>query len=227
MYCQEHQVIRHLVESSFRRCNQLDKKTFQLKMSKKTIRLDLLMQIGCFVYQYSKLRMFQFYYDFVDVFVDRRDFENCAMDTDSAYIALSADILEEAIKPDLRQVYDIEKKNWFHRNDTPEHATYDKRTPVLFKEEHSGDGIIALCSKTYYCFGMEDKFSCKGINKRTNQITKDKYMDVLLLKKYGSSTNRGFRSMDNHVFTYFHERSGFSYFYPKTESWQMGSLQHH
>jgi hypothetical protein len=29
-----------------------------------------------------------------------------------------------------------------------------------------------LCSKTYYCFGKEDKFSCKGINKGTNQITK-------------------------------------------------------
>ena len=52
-------------------------------MSKKTIGLDLPMQIGCFVYQYSKLRMFQFCYDFVDVFVDRRDFENCTMDTDS------------------------------------------------------------------------------------------------------------------------------------------------
>jgi hypothetical protein len=68
--------------------------------------------------------------------------------------------LEEAIKPDLRQVHDIEKKNWFHRNYTPEHAAYDKRTPVLFKEEYSGNGIIALCSKTYYCFGKEDKFSC-------------------------------------------------------------------
>jgi hypothetical protein len=40
-------------------------------------------------------------------------------------------------------------------------------------------------------------------------------MDVLLSKKSGSSTNRGFRSMDNQVFTYFQERSGFSYFYPK------------
>jgi hypothetical protein len=55
----------------------------------------------------------------------------------------------------------------------------------LFKEEYSGDGIIALCSKTYYCFGKEDKFSCKGINKRTNQFIKDKYMDVLLSKKSG------------------------------------------
>jgi hypothetical protein len=57
------------------------------------------MQIGCFVYQYSKLRMLEFYYDFMDVFVDRRDFQYCAMDTDSAYMALSATSLEEVIKP--------------------------------------------------------------------------------------------------------------------------------
>jgi hypothetical protein len=115
LYCQEHQVSRHLVDSSFWRCNQQDEKTFELEMSKKTIRLDLPMQIGCFVYQYSKLRMLQFYYDFVDVFVDHRDFQYCAIDTDSAYIALSAVTLEEVIKPDLRQVYDIQKKNWFPR----------------------------------------------------------------------------------------------------------------
>ena len=209
VYCQEHQVSRHLVDSSFWRCNQLDEKTFELEMSKKTIRLDLTMHIGCFVYQYSKLRMLEFYYDFVDVFVDRRDFQYCAMDTDSAYIALSGDTLEEVIKPDLRQVYDIAKKNWFPWNDTPEHAAYDKRTPGLFKEEYIGDGIIALCSKTYYFFGKEEKFSCKGINKRTKQITKEKYMDALLSKKSVSSTNRGFRSI------YFQERSGFSYFHPK------------
>ena len=127
LYCQEHQVSRHLVDSSFRRCNQLDEKTFELEMSKKTIRLDLTMHIGCFVYQYSKFRMLQFYYDFVD----RRDFQYCAMDTDSAYIALSADTLEDVIKPNLRQVYDIE--NCFPRTDNPVHAAYDKRTPGLFK----------------------------------------------------------------------------------------------
>jgi hypothetical protein len=36
LYCQEHKVSRHLVDSSFR--NQLDEKTFELEMSKKTIR---------------------------------------------------------------------------------------------------------------------------------------------------------------------------------------------
>jgi hypothetical protein len=55
-------------------------------MSKQTIRLDLPMQFGCFVYRYAKLRMLEFYYDFIHVFVDRRDFQYCAMDTDSAYM---------------------------------------------------------------------------------------------------------------------------------------------
>ena len=117
LYCQMHQVSRNLLDSSFRRCNQLDEKIIELEMSKKTIRLDLPMQIACFVYQYSKLRMLQFYYDFVDVFVDRRYFQYWALDTDSAYIALSTDTLHEVIKSDLRQVYDIEKKNWFLRTD--------------------------------------------------------------------------------------------------------------
>jgi hypothetical protein len=84
LYCQEHQVSRHLMDSSFWRCNQQDEKTFELEMSKNTIRLDLPMQIECFVYQYSKFRMLQFYYDFVDVFVAHLYFQYCAMDTDSA-----------------------------------------------------------------------------------------------------------------------------------------------
>ena len=65
---------RH-TDPSFRKCSQLSAKTFEVEMSKKTIRLDLPMQIGCFVYQYAKLRMLEFYYDFMDVFVDRSDFQ--------------------------------------------------------------------------------------------------------------------------------------------------------
>jgi G:T-mismatch repair DNA endonuclease (very short patch repair protein) len=90
IYYQEYQVSRYLDDPSFRRCNQLSAKTFEVEMSKKTIRLDLPMQIGCFVYQYAKLRMLEFYYDFMDVFVDRSDLQYWAMCTDSAYMALSA-----------------------------------------------------------------------------------------------------------------------------------------
>jgi hypothetical protein len=40
-----------------------------------------------------------------------------------------------------------------------------------------------LCSKSYFCFGAEDKFSCKGVNRKTNDIHKGTYMDVLLTKQ--------------------------------------------
>ena len=41
------------------------------------------------VYQLTKLRMLEFYYDFLDRFVDRKDFELIQMDTDSNYMAIS------------------------------------------------------------------------------------------------------------------------------------------
>jgi hypothetical protein len=58
--------------------------------------------------------------------------------------------LEEVIKPEMQQHFRMEKKNWFPRTDTSEHAAYDKRTPGLFKTEFTGDGMIVLCSKTYF-----------------------------------------------------------------------------
>jgi hypothetical protein len=180
----------------FRRCSQLSAKTFEV-------------EIGCFVYQYAKLQMLEFYYDFMDVFVDRSDFQYCAMDTDSAYMALSITSVEEVIKQDMQQRFQMEKKNWFPRTDTPEHAAYDKRTPGLHKTESTGDGKIALCSKTYFCFGAEDTFNCKGVNRKTNDINKGTYKDVLITKQSGSGTDRGFRSIDNQVYTYLQERAGF------------------
>jgi hypothetical protein len=137
------------------------------------------------------------------------------MDTDSDYMGLSATSLEEVIKPDMQQRFKMEKKNWFPRDDTPEHAAYDKRAPGLYKTEFTGDGMIALGSKTYFYLGAEDTFSCKGVNRKTNDIHKGTYMDVLLSNKFGSGTNRGFRYIDNQVYAYLQERDGFSYFYPK------------
>ena len=82
----------------------------------------------------------------------------------------------------------------------------------LFKEKWVGDGIIGLSSKTYYCFGGYDKFSCKGVNKKTNEITKEKYLNVLLTKDSSEGLNQGFGVVDNTMFTYQQARDGFSYF---------------
>ena len=223
-FCNENNVSRSINDPFCRQFNQLNGTNFEVEMSKKTITLDLPLRIACFVYKYAKLRMLKFSYDSMDIFVDRRDFQYCCMDTYSAYKGLSAECLEEVIKPELTQRYQSERHNWFPRSDTPEHAAYDRRTPGLFKEEYRGDAIVALCSKAYYCFGVEDKFSCKGINKRLNDINKSTYMymDVLLTKRSRSGTNRGFRSVDNTVCTYLQQRAGFSYVYPKRKGLAYG-----
>jgi len=188
---------------------------YEVHSHKKTVVFDLPQTIGFFVYQYAKLRMLQFYFDFMLKFVDPKDFQYIEMDTDSAYMALSAPTLEEVIKPDMLEEYHREKHLWFPRTDTPEHAAHDKRTPGLFKIEWQGQGMVGLCSKCYYCFGFSDKVSCKGLNKRQNAIGKDNFMQVLQTKKPGSGTNRGFRTLGTAMVTYTQKKDALSYFYPK------------
>jgi len=52
-------------------------------------------QIGIAMYKLAKLRMLEFYYDFLDRYFSRRHFELIKMDTDSNYLAISADRLED------------------------------------------------------------------------------------------------------------------------------------
>ena len=167
------------------------------------------------MYQYAKLRRLQFYYDFLDKYLDRSDFQMWEMDTDSAYIAIARESVKSLVKPELKAKFEADKCNWFPRTDTPEHNAYDKRTSGLFKVEWKGQGIIGLCSKTYYCFGAKDNFSCRGVNKKCNDINKDKYLHVLLSKQNSAGVNRSFRVVNNTMYTYTQLRDAFSYFYPK------------
>ena len=73
----------------FRKLDDVTDELFELEMAKKTISLDLPVQLGYHILQLAKLRMLQFYYDFMCKFCDPRDFEYLEMDTDSAYMALA------------------------------------------------------------------------------------------------------------------------------------------
>ncbi len=101
---------------------------YEVDMFKQSINLNLPIQIGFFVYQYAKLRMLEFYFDFLMRFVDPLDFQMCEMDTDSAYMAISGDSLDVVIKPGMKDQYQREKHLWFPRQNTPEQYCYDKRT---------------------------------------------------------------------------------------------------
>lgn len=54
---------------------------YELHKAKKKIRFDLPVLIAFFVYSYAKLRMLQFYYDFLIKVLDPSDFELVEMDT--------------------------------------------------------------------------------------------------------------------------------------------------
>lgn len=239
-YCTEDNVSALVNDPRFRVLNPLTEDTYEVELSKKTIKLDLPLHIGFFVYQYAKLKMLTFYYDFLDEFIDRQDFQLCEMDTDSFYMALSTHSLEAAVKPEKQREFYETWPQWFPAEACDQHhpefviakcrgqtwkptdsccierKSYDKRTPGLFKVEWEGDGIIGLCSKTYYCFGSNtDKYSCKGISKRQNQLDKQRYLNVLQTKESGHGTNRGFRVKDNKMYTYEQDRAGLVFFYPK------------
>ena len=132
---------------------------YELESRKPRITIRRPFQVGIAVYQLAKLRMLEFYYDFFDRYFDRRDFELIQMDTDSNYIAISAERLDDIVRPELKPEFEAQKKQWL---------TWDKwsgRTPGLFKLECVGSRMIALCSKCHFIDdpeGEKKKFSQRG-----------------------------------------------------------------
>ena len=80
---------------------------YEIKEFKRTVMIKRPYQCGIALYQLAKLRMLEFYYDFLDKYFSRQDFELCYMDTDSFSLAMSGEI----VKPGMKQAYEAHKKN--------------------------------------------------------------------------------------------------------------------
>ena len=87
-------------------------RSFEIKELKRTVMIKRPYQCGIAVYQLAKLRMLEFYDDFLDKYFIRQDFELGCMDTDSFYLAMSGDSLDEIVRPEIKQAYEADKKNW-------------------------------------------------------------------------------------------------------------------
>ena len=238
-YCTEIGTSALINNKRFRQLDVVTEDAYEIEMNKSVVKYTLPLHIGFFVYQYAKLRMLQFYYDFVDRYVERPLFQYCEMDTDSAYIALAGESIDGLVRADRRAHYFRHRSQWLPAECCDEHEddyvcdriagrpwtvtesccfarkAFDKRTPGLFKVEWCGDGFVGLCSKTYYCFGATDKYSTKGLSKRHNDIDKDTFLAVLKNRRSGGGFNRGFRVRDSSVMTYIQERAALTYFYGK------------
>ena len=153
--------------------------------------------------------MLEFYYDFLVYCLHREDFEILEMDTDSNYLGISVENLEDLINPKLRRFV------------TP-HAPQGKRTPGLFKVEFRGDKMIGLCSKSYCTelFATENsptqvKFSMKGVNKGQFKNLMPHYEHVLTTQQNFGARNQGIRAKDESMVTYKQDKNALIYFYPK------------
>ena len=96
----------------FEDLEEINEGVFEVRQRKRRVTITRPYQCGIAVYQLAKLRMLEFYYDFLDNFCDRRNFELIQMDTDSFYMALSAEDFDDIINPEMKELYKEEKKNW-------------------------------------------------------------------------------------------------------------------
>ena len=140
IYTKDENIEDRALQSSY--FEDLDKlgQAYELESRKPRIVINLLFQIGIAGYQLVKLRMLEFYYDFLDRYFDRSDFELIQMDTDSNYIAISGDSLEEIVRPELQEEFEAKRKEWL---------LWDKWsgcTPGLFKLEC---GSLSVSSGTF------------------------------------------------------------------------------
>jgi len=211
IYTKDEKVVDRALRSAYFSDLEEVRQAYELESRKPRITIRRPFQVGIAVYQLAKLRILEFYYDFLDKYIDRRDFELIQMDTDSNYMAISGERLEDIVRPELKAEFEAEKNQWL---------SWDKwsgRTPGLFKLECEGSRMIALCSKCYFVDEAEDekkKFSTKGMSKKQNEITWQRFKAALEGSK-DMATNRGFRMRDGQMVTYEQKNLGLSAYYDK------------
>ena len=152
------------------------------------------------------------------------------MDTDSLYLALSEENLEDNILPKNRNEWEAicsrdctncftanATGNFFPRTCCTVNKKHEKREPGLFKEEIRFSEMLCLCSKTCCCYDRESnkyKLSSNGLNKRSLEDCGDgsmsKYRKVLEDAVNVTSTNRSFQTRKHSVASYEQTKKGLS-----------------
>ena len=130
VYVDESEIGTEITDEHFYSLTELPDGYYEVEKTRKKINLDLPIHLGVFILSYAKLRMLEFYYDFLDYYLHREDFEVLEMDTDSNYLGIIADNVEDLIKSELREEFERNKHNWFVTPLAPQ----GKRTPGRFRD---------------------------------------------------------------------------------------------
>ena len=156
-YCTEIGTSALINNKRFRQLDVVTEDAYEIEMNKSVVKYTLPLHIGFFVYQYAKLRMLQFYYDFVDRYVERPLFQYCEMDTDSAYIALAGESIDGLVRADRRAHYFRHRSQWL---------------PVECCDEHEDDYVCARIAGRPWTVTESCCFARKAFDKRTPSLFK-------------------------------------------------------
>ena len=146
-------------------------------------------------------------------------------DTDSLYIAISQDTIEECLRSDKLKDWNKRRNDYF-ASDREECMTfegkeiskkqYEKGTTEKFKLELVGVGMVFLNSKVYHILTLEAKSKILSMGmQKCNNIKEKDFPDVLLNKVDHRIQNDGFINDGLHKSTYTQTKKGLNYFYCK------------
>ena len=195
----------------FDEIDEVEDQLYEVDYSPLKVVHDRPVQIAVAVYQYAKLRILSFAYDFLHRYCDSKKFMFLYMDTDSLCLGIEGNSLEDILLPSMRDEYFENvhlwlpaescslcreryikaKKNglkWDQEKCCADFERDDQRTPNLFKIESEATEGIFLTSKTYALFNAETdttKYSSKGLQK-ANNFKIETFKSVL----FGSSESR-------------------------------------
>ena len=150
----------------------VDNDLYEVKSLKKHVIFDLPIQIGMFVYSWAKLKMLEFVYDCIKKYIPDDCYEFIEMDTDSLYLSLCSNSLDDVVKPELREEffenYDyffpslackhhkkefikarVQNLEWIQADCCKACEIFDRSTSGLMKLEFFGSQMLALAPKTY------------------------------------------------------------------------------
>ena len=131
----------------FKRLNHITDQLYEVELVKSEIEHREPIIVGFFILQYAKPRMLELYYNFFKQICDTEKYEEIEMDTDSLYLALSEENVEDVIVPEKRAEWDqLRSKDcndnfpanatdsFFPRTCCNIHKKHDKREPGFFEE---------------------------------------------------------------------------------------------
>ena len=221
---------------------EIEDQLYEVTYSPTKVFHDRPVQIAVTVYQYAKLRILSFAYDFLHYYFDSKRFMFLYMDTDSLCLAVDGGQLEDILLPSkrdeyfenvhlwlpgescpkCRENYIKTKKNgskWRQEGCCASFERSEQRTPNLFKIESEATEGIFLTSKTYALFDARTdttKYSSKGLQK-ANDLKIEMFKKVLYGSgEAGEGINRGFKRLKTgSVFSYEQVKAGLSFIYCK------------